>query len=171
MAERILGPTGSKRRKRFLFVPFLCITALALIFLVGAQAGVSPMDNGLFQLEGNTLPGTFSNPAGALCGKADDGVTAAGDDWAALYEHQSSPVNNPCKSDAYSFVQDRVGSSQSALGTTDVDNTYWSGGGSKDAYNPASGPWLWSNGDTTPDKDDIVNAFAALYHGPGTVSS
>src|SRR5919198_1087092 len=140
MAERILGPTGSKRRKRFLFVPFLCIAALALLFMVSAQAvTTSPNDNGLFQLEGNTVPGTFGHAADAVCGAADPSpqITATGDDWAALYTHRSSL--GPCSSDAYSFVLDRVGSAQSALGTSDIDNTYWSGGGSKDAYNPASG--------------------------------
>ena len=37
-------------------------------------------------------------------------------------------------------------------------------GGSKDQYDPALGPWLWSGSDTSPDKNDIQDAFAAIYH-------
>jgi hypothetical protein len=39
MAARILGPTGSRRRKRFLFVPALLVVATAL-FLVSSASGV-----------------------------------------------------------------------------------------------------------------------------------
>ena len=39
MATRILGPTGSKRRKRFLFVPALLVVATALV-LVASASGV-----------------------------------------------------------------------------------------------------------------------------------
>src|SRR5213593_4472832 len=38
-------------------------------------------------------------------------------------------------------------------------------GGSKDKYDVSS--WKWTNG-SVPDKDDIVNTFAAEYAGPGT---
>ncbi len=35
---RIIGPTGSRRRRRFLLVPILCTAALALFWIAGAQA-------------------------------------------------------------------------------------------------------------------------------------
>jgi hypothetical protein len=35
---RIIGPTGSGRRRRFLLVPILCTAALALFWIAGAQA-------------------------------------------------------------------------------------------------------------------------------------
>ncbi len=50
MATRILGPTGSKKRRRFLFVPMLCIAALALFWIGSAQA---VHELGVFQLDGN----------------------------------------------------------------------------------------------------------------------
>ena len=38
MGTRVFGPTGSKRRKRFLFVPVLLALCAGLLFAVGAQA-------------------------------------------------------------------------------------------------------------------------------------
>jgi len=34
---RIIGPTGSRRRRRFLLVPILCTAALAFFWVAGAQ--------------------------------------------------------------------------------------------------------------------------------------
>src|SRR4051794_5059693 len=153
MAKRVLGPTGSRRRRRFLFVPLLLGVLAAAFYIAGAQAGsagTSPQDNGLFQLDGNTLPTTCASPF--------PGVNAGdGDDWAALFTHQPTPpaVTPPCGSDGFTFIADRAGN---------ADHTYWSQGGSKDAYDPAQGPWLWKSNDVSPDKNDLVNAFAAIYH-------
>jgi hypothetical protein len=152
MAERVLGPTGSRRRRRFLFVPLLLGVCAAMFYIAGAQAvaaGTSPQDNGLFQLDGNTLPTTCASPFPGL--NAGDG-----DDWAALFTHQPVPpaVTPPCGSDGFSFIAD---------GSGNADHTYWSQGGSKDANDPALGPWLWKVNDVSPDKNDLVNAFAAIY--------
>lgn len=140
MATRILGPTGSKKRRRFLLVPILLAACTALFVIGGAQATTysgGVQDTGLFQLDGNTLPSTCGPP----------------DDWAALYTQISDPT--PCSADAFSFINDKTGS---------ADTTYWQGGGSKDAYDPAAGPWLAGLNNVAPDKNDIVNAFAAIYH-------
>jgi hypothetical protein len=54
MATRILGPTGSKRRKRFLLVPLLLAAVASLFVIVGAQA--SPPDQaGFFELDKNLI--------------------------------------------------------------------------------------------------------------------
>jgi len=42
MATRILGPTGSKKRRRFLFVPILLVACTALFIIGGAQATYGP---------------------------------------------------------------------------------------------------------------------------------
>src|SRR3989442_12114869 len=114
----------------------------------GAQAavGTGVASNGLFQLDGNTLPGTCANPfPGTNAGQ--------GDDWAALYNHVSELA--PCGSDGFSFVADGVGS---------ADNTYWSGGGSKDEYEPALGPRQMKPNDVSPDNDARVNAAPSVYY-------
>ena len=61
MAERILGPTTSRRRRRFLLAPILLVALAALFLVSGAQA---VHDTGAFELDGN----------------ANNGA-AAGDDW------------------------------------------------------------------------------------------
>jgi hypothetical protein len=121
-----------------LVLPMLAVAGLAVFFItsaLGAYTG-GVQDTGKFRLNGKTLPTTCGPP----------------DTWAALYTVGGS---TPCSSDGFVFVHDGVGSE---------DSTFWSGGGSKDAYDPALGPWMWSPTDVAPDKDDIDNAFAAAYH-------
>jgi|GEM_PF-2483211 len=74
-----------------------------------------------------------------LDGNAVDG--GAGDDW-----------DNHPGADAFTFVVDPVNSALD-LGFT--------GGGSKDDLNTSS--WQWVKATVTPDKNDITNAYAALY--------
>jgi len=141
---RILGSTGSRRRRRYQLAAIASmLTVLAAFAAMPAQA--SPylggvQDTGLFALDGNTLPITCGPP----------------DDWAALY---TVGGNAPCSSTGFVFIADGTGS---------ADHTYWSQGGSKDAYDPALGPWLWKPNDVSPDKNDIVNAFAAAYTKPAS---
>jgi len=59
MATRILGPTGSKRRRRFLLVPILLVACTALLFVGSAQA----VHDLTFQLDGDVSLQCF--PAGA----------------------------------------------------------------------------------------------------------
>jgi hypothetical protein len=146
MARKVIGPTGSRRRRwLFLCTTFAAIAA-AVIFIPGALAWSSAtsgvQDTGFFQLDGNTLPGTCT--------------TASTNDWAGLFNAGGS---QPCGSAGFSFVQDGVGS---------ADKTYWKGGGSKDSNDPGGGPWQWGANDVSPDKNDLDNAFAALYNVPDT---
>jgi hypothetical protein len=62
MATRVLGPKGSKKRRRFLFVPILLV-ALAALLMVGSAQAVH--DIGVFELDGNAVNDT----------------AVAGDDW------------------------------------------------------------------------------------------
>jgi hypothetical protein len=66
MATRILGPTRSRRRRRFLLGPILLVVLVALFATAGAQA---VHDLELFELDRNAL---------------DDGAVA-GDDWDTLF--------------------------------------------------------------------------------------
>src|SRR6266516_3454817 len=100
MATRVLGPTGSKRRRRFLFVPILLVACTAR-FVIGGEQAVH--EDGVFQLDGNaqktvdsstgspSFPAgedadnickTFAvidatNPAGSTCNVADATALAA----------------------------------------------------------------------------------------------
>src|SRR5205823_5036690 len=77
MAEKLLGPAGSKRRKRFLWVPTLLIACIAL-FVIGNAQAVHDLQ---FQLDGN---------ADASCGTGPNcktSGTGAGQiyDWSSIF--------------------------------------------------------------------------------------
>ena len=62
MTERVLGPTGGRRRKRLaFFVPFLAIAAL--ILAIGASAGPVGIASGFEDDDGNLVDNTGSPPA------------------------------------------------------------------------------------------------------------
>src|SRR4051794_6906497 len=67
MTERIMGLQGSKRRRRFLWVPTLLIVAAALFAITSAQA---VHDTGVFQLDGDATSSTNTT-----------GAPGATDDW------------------------------------------------------------------------------------------
>jgi hypothetical protein len=139
MTERILGPTGSPRRRRWLAVPILLVACTAMFWVAGAQA---VHDIGLFELDANTL-----------------NTATPGDDWSNLYGTNGTNGATTVGSafDGFTFVPD-------GLGTTG-DVTYWTGGGSKDRNDISQ--WLWGANDQAPDKNDLENAFAAAYHKDG----
>lgn len=80
-------------------------------------------------------------------GNAIDNPAIAGEDWDKVFAGTDSA--------AVSTFIDR----STERGTGDV--TYFTGGGSKDIND--INQWLYTSGDTTPDKDDIQDAFAAAY--------
>jgi hypothetical protein len=137
MTERVLGPTGSRRRRRFMIGPFLLIAACALLFTAGAQA---VHDVSAFELDKNA---------------ADDPATTA-DDWNSVYAQVSLDGNDTGNDDKCialgavecSFVSDLDGHS---IFTT---------GGSKDDLDIPS--WRHKDG-SVPPKDEITNAYAAKY--------
>ena len=100
MATRILGPTGSKKRRRFLLVPMLCIAALALFWIGSAQA---VHELGVLQLDGN--PWVFA-PSGTNASQPNYASrTDAGqlpEDWDLIcIKHLNTLTNEPgtCNND------------------------------------------------------------------------
>jgi len=111
MATRVIGPTGSRRRRRFLLGPILLIAVVALYLSAGAQA---VHDLGLFQLDRNAL-------------EADDGGTGfTGDDWDTLFLGGGSQ-------DAFTGILPDV--------TPLPGGTQFQGGGSKDDLDITSWLW------------------------------
>src|SRR5439155_23175860 len=78
MTTRILGPRGGRRR-RLLLLPTLVATALALLYVTGAQA---VHDVGVFQLDRNAQT---SVPSGA-----------AGEDWDRVCPASTPPGAASC---------------------------------------------------------------------------
>ena len=144
MTERILGPTGSRRRRRWLFVPIVLVCALALMIVGGAQA-VHDED---FQLDGDVQASTTTN--------IDNKTQTV--DWSSLFGTDGS-TNDPLPAgfDNANLVQDFNFS-----GTTfqTFDNTTFATG-SKDTL-PISG-WQCNRDNNVNSKIDVMNGYAATY--------
>ena len=124
MTERILGESGSrKRRWRLLLLPVLAMVAATVFFVGGAGAVHRPW---LFELDSNAT-----------------NTATPGDDWSNLYNGGGQPATTvPSNFDAFTFVPD-------GLGTTG-DITYWTGGGSRDRNDIPQ--WLWGANDQSPEE-------------------
>jgi hypothetical protein len=120
---RIVGPAGSRRRRRFLAGPVLLIMIVGLVLIGGAQG--APDDNGLFELDANVHD-----------------QAAAGDDWSNIFAGTDS-----------AFVDTGIVADPAPL-------SIFTGGGSKDGSDIPQ--WKHKNG-SVPDKDDIVDSYAAAY--------
>jgi hypothetical protein len=147
MATRILGPTGSKKRRRFLLVPVL-VAALAAIFLVtGAQA---VHDLGTFELEGNAA--------------TDHTGTGAPDDWDRVC-YQNAVNNGSSATEAATLCGTTTGTNNAkAVAWTaepDRSSSIFTGGGSKDPGDIDQ--WAWKDAGGLPDKDNLQHGFAARY--------
>jgi hypothetical protein len=151
MAERILGHQGSRRRRRFLWVPALFVACIALFMITGAQA---VYNTGTFQLDGDAASGTT----------AITGAPAATDDWDKVC-HQV--LGSDCSTTS------NTGGGSTAPGTTGATAVSWvaepdgnasifTGGGSKDGIDIDQ--WAWKDGaGGLPDKDNLLHSFAARY--------
>ena len=71
MTERILGPTDSRRRRRFLLAPMLLVAVAALFMIAGAQAN-PPQNSGLFELDKNAQNNVSTTFLGSLGGNINN---------------------------------------------------------------------------------------------------
>jgi hypothetical protein len=156
MAEKVLGSQGSKRRKRFLWVPMLVIAAVALFLIASAQA---VHDTGVFQLDGDAT--STLNTTGA---------PAATDDWDRVC-HQVVGTDCGTTSNATGGggATAVAWSSDNLLnGTPSQNASIFTGGGSKDPQD--INQWAWKDGSGgLPDKDNLQHAFAVRYSAPPTL--
>jgi hypothetical protein len=187
MATRILGPTGSRRRRRFLIVPILIVACTAL-FLIGSAQAVHDLE---FQLDGNAL----SN----LCGTTPDGGPAGPNactvqqiDWGRtgttnthyIFNADRSvntsivdPNNSPGFTNA-AFQRDfgvRVSAQDTCSLTNTTSTTFCTADtttfatGSKDIQNISgggadqAGNWQCNRDNNVTNKGDIMNAYSAAY--------
>src|SRR5690348_5456479 len=101
MAERILGPTGSTRRKRLLLVPLLLAAIAAFLVIAGAQA-TPPEQNppGYFELDKNLINNeqtpSFLNsatpPVQTTLGSLGGNITAAATSFTVCQNNATNPA-------------------------------------------------------------------------------
>ena len=143
MTERVLGPTGSPRRRWTLLLPLIAVCAIGVLYIAGAQAVNA---TGAFQLDGNAVT---ANPP-------------PGDDWDRVCHEV---VGSDC-----STSSDTTGANAVSWIDANADPIIFTGGGSKDPQDPQDS-WLWKPSDTIPDKDTIEHAFAARYSLPTSATT
>jgi hypothetical protein len=168
MATRILGPTGSKKRRRFLIVPILLIAGLALFWIGSASPSVH--DVAVFQLDGNATV-------------ADTGPLGyPGDDWDNICTTAAPNVKTGCNpgtgdtthrvGSAFDYDQHLAGPAGSGIASCPKTNptvyapgnncTTFTGGGSKDDGDING--WAWNDGSGgLPDKDNLEQGYSARY--------
>jgi len=128
----------------------LICTVSALVLAVSVPPALAVHNDGIFQVDGDAKAST--------CGTAFGGAGCAGDDWDTLYTCPSPPSTLGCTK-----ATPGVGNSAAAISDLVVDlspASIFTGGGSKDEQDITQ--WLWKDG-SVPDKDDLIEAFAALY--------
>src|SRR4051812_4298080 len=151
MAERILGETGSKRRRRFhvLFLPLLLAAGIAL-FTAGGALAVHDLT---FQLDGDVSASTATTVGGSTQSLDWDSLfTAAG--------ANKSPL--PTGFTAAGF--DRDFNTTAAGGFATDDSTTFATG-SKDTLSITPG-WQCNRDANVNSKIDIMNAYAAAFTAP-----
>ena len=145
MTERLIGETGSRKRRRFLFLPVVLVACLALFVVAGAQA----VHDETFQLDGNTVTGAPTNIGG---------VNTQNVDWATLFDQNGDTVGS--LPDGYgdaNLVPDFQTSGNNFV--TNDQTTFATG--SKDTL-PISG-WQCNFDNNVNSKIDVMNSYAATY--------
>jgi hypothetical protein len=133
------------------------LTLLASGMLVAGVLGVSGTalavhNEGLFELDTNNNAATCA-PIAPPCGDANvaDNPPGGADDWADVF---ANTQNGQVVPNSRAFIADPVSS---------AENSFYTGGGSKDV-NEVEGSWQYgTSNDVVPDKDDLAHAFAQAY--------
>ena len=140
----------------------LIMAVSVLLILIFVPSALAVHDNGLFELDvvnGMGEANTVNDPS------------VAGDDWDDVYNGTSSAF-------ATAFIEDSFANGEVVgFESRTPEISFFTGGGSKDTEflqdpgpgGASGGPWLYDTfNDQVPDKNDIVNAFAAAYDELGT---
>ncbi|MGN6431029.1 MAG: hypothetical protein ACTHNB_09920 [Gaiellaceae bacterium] len=181
MATRVLGPTGSRRRRRFLFVSLLLVACTAL-FLAGSAQAVHDLK---FQLDGDTTNTAYSSPTpnqgvnydwNDIFNVTDNAAVPPATDGTETVSNNSANVGSGKTFDAAAFTRDfetnatcpttsAVGliSTSNHLCTAD-DTTYATG--SKDTLGVGNGGWQCNHDNNVNSKIDIMNAYVVQYTNP-----
>jgi hypothetical protein len=165
MARKVMGPTGSRRRRWLFLCTAVAAIATAVLFIPSAFA---VHDEGIYQLDGNAqasdnsespvMPSATEDADSICAGQvAIQGTTTDNAKGQFCHPATGIPLPAPTSSSRFAFVTD--GSGPFAPSQGNVDDQYT--GGSGDAQDLSA--WLYKNAAPSNDKSDIQNAFAAEY--------
>lgn len=154
MTERVVGPTGSWRRRWTVLFTLLIAVGVSMVVLNAVH------DTGRFQLDGDADTDTT----------AVVGMPAATDDWDKVCFQvavRSTALGGGGLDDAAAATKCGIGvPTTGATGTTwvaelDPSASIFTGGGSKDPIDISD--WAWKDAGGLPDKDNLLHAYAARY--------
>ena len=153
MARRVMGDTGSRRR-RWLFLSVAAAAIAAAVLIIPSAFAVE--NTGVFQLDGNAQQAVPSGAAGddwdSICAKYVASGSAPGVDVC----HQAPSVTQPAATtspEASTFITDAFNAGS--------DNIFKGGTDDADVSN-----WQWKQATPSPNKADLEQAFAAQYSVP-----
>ena len=157
MTERLIGETGSRKRRRFLLLPVLVIAFISLFVITAAQA----VHDEKFQLDGDVLASTATAVGG----------TPQAFDWDSFFNSSGATIGGSLTGgfNAAAFERDfrtNPGCSLTAAGAlfcTKDQTTYATG--SKDTL-PITPGWQCNQDNNVNNKIDIMNAYAVKYTDP-----
>lgn len=154
--KRAVGPAGSWRRRWAVLISLVIVVGAGLVFM---RTVLAVHDTGAFQLDGDADSDT--NTAG---------TPAADDDWDKVcYEVAVKPVAEGGGGLTPAQATAKCGINSPTSGATavswaeepDTSASIFTGGGSKDPIDINN--WAWKNQGGLPDKDNLLNAYAARY--------
>jgi hypothetical protein len=150
MATRILGPTGSRRRRRFLAVPILLTMVVGLMF-IGTAAAVH---DEAFELDGNIAK---ASPAGGPEVDWDDDIVGV-----AANGFSTAKTSLPAGFGAATAGPDFTTTIRRGVevAVTGDDTTFTTN--SKDILD-ISAEWRCVHANNVTDKGDLVNTYAVAY--------
>lgn len=165
-----------KSSKLWLTIWSSLLLVFALTFAGISGQALAVHDDGIFELD--TRAGVEgdqdkqNDPIPPVVDGANTVNNGNGDDWADIYLdflNPGAPVPHS-NAEVLSFVEDTFANNNIDNGAMPFvfartpEVSFFTGGGSKDVNGIQDGPWLYDTvNDVVPDKNDIVNAFAALY--------
>jgi hypothetical protein len=149
MARKVMGPTGSRRRRWLFLCTGIAAIAIAVLFIPSAFA---VHDTGAFELDGNATSQTS-------------------DDWdRACYQVAVNGGASAAQATAQCTASQGLGTASTGAAWVNdgaLNATIFTGGGSKDPSDINNWAWKTDTGGL-PDKDNLLHAYAAEYSLPGT---
>jgi hypothetical protein len=147
------------------------VLTLAFALALGVTPAFAVHDDGIFQLDGDAKEATCSGNGPGISSFGDS-IGCTGEDWDTLYTCTGGGTLGstctsaiPCDANSNGVLDagECTTNHASAISVLAVDPaplSIFTGGGSKDEQNITQ--WSWVDG-SVPDKDDLSEAFAALY--------
>src|SRR6266550_4001832 len=162
------------RPKQFRAGNTIVAVVLTLAFALEATPAFAVHDEGIFQLDGDAKAATCSGNGPGISSFGDS-IGCNGEDWDTLYTctgggslGSTCTVALPCDANGDGVLSgtECTTNHASAIAVLAVDPaplSIFTGGGSKDEKDITQ--WQWVDG-SVPDKDDLIEGFAALYVAP-----